>query len=343
MTTPLIKASVLDGFAPFAARKGLEVARLLADCGLRQEDIAEPSAEIPLNAVAGLLHEAAVRSGDPCFGLHWAEAYPVGGSGVLGYLLLNASSVRAAAKAIARYVELHLHPIDIGFHEEDGQGRLAWQFPPEFTAPRTQYASFAMALVVLRLRRHAGPTWHPIGIELEHRALEGRDSVLRVLGPNVRYDSPRNVLHIRETVLERCSDNADRRLFGLIRQLGDRLLAEYRQETDVVAQARRAIVDQLETGDARLKTVAERLGISPAVLQARLADADTNFEALLVETRRGLAESYLRDTELPLTEIALLLGFSELSAFTRAAHRWFGAPPSARRATLRRPDGLRAD
>lgn len=111
----------------------------------------------------------------------------------------------------------------------------------------------------------------------------------------------------------------------------------------MVAQARRAIVDQLETGDARLKTVAERLGISPAVLQARLADADTNFEALLVETRRGLAESYLRDTELPLTEIALLLGFSELSAFTRAAHRWFGAPPSARRATLRRPDGLRAD
>jgi AraC-like DNA-binding protein len=40
-----------------------------------------------------------------------------------------------------------------------------------------------------------------------------------------------------------------------------------------------------------------------------------------------MAEHYIKETALPLTEIAFLLGFSELSAFSRAAKQWFGRTP----------------
>jgi AraC-like DNA-binding protein len=37
---------------------------------------------------------------------------------------------------------------------------------------------------------------------------------------------------------------------------------------------------------------------------------------------------YVAEPHIPLTEIALLLGYSELSAFSRAFHQWAGMSPA---------------
>lgn len=308
---------------------------LLHQAKLTRDDISSAENMISLNAVALVLDAAAKESGDPCLGLHWAEAYPSGATGVIGYLLLNAKSIRAGLKALARYIELHIEPIDATFEERDGVGHLEWRFAPGFTVPRVQYASFVMALTIIRVRKHAGPTWMPMGVELEHRALDCAGEVERIMGPNVRFDQPCNALRIRETVLNRSSPQADTRLFGLIRELGDRLLAERKASADIVQRTAKAVMDLLQAGEASLDEVASEVSLTPRALQSHLADAGTNFETILHDTRQSLAETYLRDTDLPLTEIAFLLGFSELSAFTRAASRWFGVPPRQYRQELR--------
>jgi AraC-like DNA-binding protein len=175
----------------------------------------------------------------------------------------------------------------------------------------------------------------PMGVELEHRELPCREEWIRILGPNVNFDQPCNALRIRASVLERSSNEVDSRLFELIRDLGDRMLAERKAAVDIVQRTRKAIIDQFDDGEATLDEVAASLDMNPRTLQTRLADAGTNFDTVLHETRQNLAEIYLRDTDLPLTEIAFLLGFSELSAFTRAANRWFGVPPRLHRGKLR--------
>jgi AraC-like DNA-binding protein len=48
---------------------------------------------------------------------------------------------------------------------------------------------------------------------------------------------------------------------------------------------------------------------------------------VLDETRRGLAEAYLRDARFSQAEIAYLLGFSDQSNFSRAYRRWTGHSP----------------
>ncbi len=332
---PRGRASLIQGFGAFASRKELDFADLLQKAGIDVADLAEPDNELSLNAIARLLTIASEQSNDPCLGIHWAEAFSPGASGILGYLILNAASVRKAVAAVARYIGLVMTPLEVTFEEEDGIGRLAVRFPSEFTAPRIQFVSFAMALLIIRLRKHAGQNWMPVRVDLEHRVLPCRESVLRVLGPNVHFDMPVSALHIRELVLERGSADADQRLFELIRQLGERMLDEQAPGADIVEATRKAIVKQLESGAVRVRDVAETLGIGASTLQSRLGAADTTYEEVLLSTRRRLSDLYLRDTDLQLTEIAFLLGFSELSAFTRAAQRWYGAPPSHRRAELR--------
>ena len=71
--------------------------------------------------------------------------------------------------------------------------------------------------------------------------------------------------------------------------------------------------------------------MSVRTMHRKLADANHNFRNLLVEVRRDLAELYILDNSLTLTEISLLLGFSEPSSFSRAFKSWTGSAPSEMR------------
>lgn len=334
---PCVNASVFESFEPFVVARGANFDALLKEAGLTREDLADPDRKISLNAAALLMEAAARDLKDPCIGLHWAEHLPEGSSGVLGFLLLNAKSVRGAIKALVRYADLHVDTEEVFFEEDDGIGSLSWRYPVSFTAPRVQISSFMMAVTVIRLRNHAGGAWMPVGVEMEHRTLDCPAEVERILGPNVRFDQPLSTLRIREAVLSRSSPNANPRLFGVIRELGERLLSEHKASASIVQRAAKAIVDLLQEGEVSLEEVSSAMSVTPRSLQAQLGAAQTNFEAVLNETRQNLAATYLRDTDLPLTEIAFLLGFSELSAFTRAANRWFGVPPRQYRVSLRSP------
>ncbi|HML27927.1 MAG TPA: helix-turn-helix domain-containing protein [Hyphomicrobium sp.] len=52
-----------------------------------------------------------------------------------------------------------------------------------------------------------------------------------------------------------------------------------------------------------------------------------------------MALSYVRQRQLSFSEIAFLVGYSELSAFSRAVRRWTGLSPRALRAEVLRNHG----
>jgi AraC-like DNA-binding protein len=81
-------------------------------------------------------------------------------------------------------------------------------------------------------------------------------------------------------------------------------------------------------GDPSLGEVGKRLAVGPRTLQRRLREHGLEFKALVDDTRRRFALTYLRDRGSTLAEIAYLLGYSEVSAFNRAFRRWTGATPS---------------
>jgi AraC-like DNA-binding protein len=181
----------------------------------------------------------------------------------------------------------------------------------------------------------------PLSVELDHRPFECADEVRRILGSRVRFDRPENLLAFDSNTLNRRAAGAQPGLHSLMRQLGDRVLEEQRQEADIVELTRRQIAARLKSGAGGLDTIAGAFGLSARALQGRLKRGGTTFETLVGATRQQLAESYLRDTGLSMTEIAMLLGFSELSAFTRASQRWFSMSPSAYRVAARRQRPMR--
>ena len=93
---------------------------------------------------------------------------------------------------------------------------------------------------------------------------------------------------------------------------------------------RQILAEEMQKGVPALEQVARRLGTGERTLRRRLEENGTSFRALLDETRAELARGYVSDRDLPLCEVAFLLGFSEPSAFYRAFKRWTDTTPRAR-------------
>ena len=88
-----------------------------------------------------------------------------------------------------------------------------------------------------------------------------------------------------------------------------------------------AIVPLLPHGKARAAEIARRLGVSRRTFARRLSLESVTFSEVLENLRSDLAERYLSDEPLSISQIAWLLGYQEVSAFTHAFKRWTGKTP----------------
>lgn len=93
------------------------------------------------------------------------------------------------------------------------------------------------------------------------------------------------------------------------------------------AMVRAQLREQMDRGTVQAEAIARRLHMSRYTLYRRLRRENQSFASVLEEVRRQTAQVYLAGTRIPLSDIALRLGFSEQSAFSRAFRRWTGVSP----------------
>jgi AraC-like DNA-binding protein len=105
-------------------------------------------------------------------------------------------------------------------------------------------------------------------------------------------------------------------------------------EDDIAGQLKRKLADLMARGEANADAACSALRLSRRTLQRRLKAERTSFQKILTEVRAELAINYLRDARLRLMEIAMLLGYSNISSFTTAFKSWYDMPPAQYRQKL---------
>jgi AraC-like DNA-binding protein len=88
----------------------------------------------------------------------------------------------------------------------------------------------------------------------------------------------------------------------------------------------------LPHGKVTVAAIARTLGMSQRTLARGLAARGLTLGKILDELRADLAKRHIRDKDLSISEIAWLVGYQEVSAFTHAFKRWTGRTPTEMRA-----------
>lgn len=324
---PTVAMQFVAGVVQTAAQAGIEQQTILDIAGLTVEELNGCAKQFPLPRYIQLLEEIATLSQDNFFGLHHGLAHKVSDFGALGYILLNSASVGCALNSLIRYFNTWQQATEVTLTLEDDIGWLSYRILDNSIKARRQDAEAAGTTTIAILRTLTRQPWHPKAVWLEHESPLNQLEYERVLNAPLFFNQPINAIAIERELLEQKIPFADLGLLPMLEKHLQMLISQREAGSELIALVTQAIVRSLPTRCPTLAEIAGGLGLSSRTLQRHLGNCNVTFEQLIGETRHQLALIYLQDPKLSLAEVALLLGYSELSAFNHAFRRWRNCTP----------------
>lgn len=329
-----VKASFAASLPRFCARyPRLPIRPLLADVELAPDQLGDPSLWLDVARGVALLESIARRANDAAFGLRFAEQLPWADIDLLGRVVRNAATIGDALAAAARYFGLQSTGAGLALVTGGGETRLVYTIFDPTVAHHPQNTELVFAVLVRALRDALGePGWRPRALIVRHDQPARAHVQADYFGCAIEYAGDTDAVVVTAEDMLRPLARADLGLLPDLVESADRDLAAI--DGDPLGSLRALVGDLLRDGDGTpsIARVAHRARTSARSLQRQLTRHGYTFTDLVADARRALAEHYMRDPARSLTDVALALGYSELSAFSRAFRRWNGTSALAFRA-----------
>jgi len=336
---PTSYIATVIGVAKAMDSYGLDGTAALTEAGIDVAHTPPFDARVPTN----LLHQAIISAPegtfDPLFGLKFAEFVWPGSYHAFGVMITSSTTLRACCQRLRRYYAYINTSDQVAF---DGHGCLRYTETSLGESGNTilesTYHDIGWAATMLKLVRFiASPDYAPEAVSLVIPAPEGYTQQLSdYFGCEIHYDAEQTALCFREEDLDKplAGGNAE------LARHSECLVYDYLKDFvqfGIINRARMSLFELLPRGNFDLDSLAEQMGLPSAQLATELKEAGTNYQQLLADVRRELAEEYIERSELSVNEIAYMLGFSDCSNFARSFRRWMGTSPSEYRENKRSP------
>ena len=334
---PCIRSAALHGFVELALSLGLDPARQITKAGLDPAHLAVPDRWIPAASAAWLLEMSAADSGRDDVGLQLSERRRLATLGPLSVVLREEPDLRSALLLLIRYEYSYSEAIALDLSEGDGLATMRVSMRFGEPAPTRQALELAVGALVGLIRTVTGPGWEAHEVCFSLPAPTRVDSRRRLLGPGLRYEHDFTGLVFRAGDLDDGNVLADPLMAPYLPQLL-RAVPPPRART-VVDQVRELVETLLPVGRSSMRQVARGLGVTTRTLRRRLESEEESYSSIVDDVRTSLAERYLANDRLSLTDISYQLGFAAPSAFSRWFRDRFGVSPTEwrRAAAVPRP------
>ncbi len=279
--------------------------------------------------VSAVLDAAARALGQAHVGLTLGTRAEASRLGPAGLALLSGQSIEQCLHAHAKTMPAMQTHLRIALRVDAGEAVWAHRFEGEPVGASRILCEGAASFHLQFMRQLLGHDWAPSRVVFPH-ACRGRLSDYEEhFGAPVVFgegDESRIVFDAR-ALRQRIVLPA--KPTGPVAADPERELVSFRLRDLALLQAVRAVVTaHLPQKPVKLDVCARILGVSPRTLQRRLDDSGVTFETLVDGVRHDLAIDSLRRGDM-VTEVAMALGYSDTSHFTRAFRRWTGLTPTA--------------
>lgn len=315
----LIRSASLNGYAELVMSLGRDPYAFLRDVGLSARLLENPETLIPSRAVRELLDNTAQATGAEDFALRLAARRTFSNLGPISLVLREEPTPRQALDTLCRYLKL-LNTALITRIDDTGQTVVIREdlLPTSALAAR-QSMELAIAVMFRILRELIGPQWRPLQVCFTHRAPLDVVPYRVFFGRSPMFNQEFNglVCAAADLQIPRTADNPGAARFA--RDYLDDALQRRGEGTG--ASCRELIVALLPGGRCTAQQVARHLSMDRRTLHRHLGAEGLTFSALLDQVRSELVVRHLRDSDRPLCEVAVLLGFAAPSSFSH----WFRA------------------
>jgi len=325
-----IMSSAANGIDTIVRNLGSDPFRLMARHQLLPDERGLRRSSIPLKQYTALLEEAADLTGEDHFGLLFGREFSMTELGPNGYLLVHSPTV---GEALARFAD-HFADLQEGSHVRlDLCGdlvRVSYRIDDPRVKLRRQDAEFTIMTIHNFFRSIFGRKWQLDRVDFTHAPVSNQRQHNQLLETAVEFRKTHNAIYLQRSLLDLELPSHDPFLL--------RHLEDYFRERQASLDARHRLTKRISLyvelelekgGEPRLGDVAEAVGMSVRSMHRRLAEEGASFRNILLDCRLNAAKEMLRDTDIPLIELGIEMGYSDATAFSRAFRKKIGISPQA--------------
>jgi AraC-like DNA-binding protein len=323
--------SATGGIARLACAKlqacGKDVTGILIRSGLLLEEINDPVSRLEARAQVKLLELAAQELGDELFGFHLAQRFDVREIGLVYYVMASSDQLVEALHNAERYSKIVNEGVRLRVTPDEG-ATVSLDYVDFDRRLDRQHIEFWLVTLLRICREITDSRLAPRRLKVRHDRPESPAAFKSFFGVDVEFGADADEIILSTQVATLPAARRDNYLNNLLRRYAEEALASRpARRASLRFEIERILPELLPHGKASATEVARRLGTSSRSLSRKLHDGGVPFAEILDELRRALAEHYLAERELSVSEIAWLLGYQEVSSLTHAFKRWTGVTP----------------
>jgi AraC-like DNA-binding protein len=309
-----------------AKKAGIDVGPMLKTVGISSHQIANTEERIKVRDQIQFVNTVAGALQDEFFGFHLAQMVDLRELGLLYYVSASSNTLSEALRRASRYSRIVNEGLSLNYLEV-GDVKLTFRYFGVGRHHDRQQVEWFMALVIRLCRHLTGVQIVPTCVKLMHRR-SSYSELAESFGYRIEFGADDDELAWQPATGKLPIVGADHHLNRLlVRYCEEALSRRPSSHGSLRASVENEIVPLLPHGRARTGEIARRLGLSQRTLTRGLAAEGLTFSVVLESLRGDLARRYLAEKELSVSQIAWLLGYREVSAFTHAFKRWAGQTP----------------
>lgn len=245
------------------------------------------------------------------------------------FAALCSANLADALERIATYVRL-IAPMSIKVERGPVQTTISIAFLGDGQPPPAVFLAFKMVFFLQLGRLATRSAIQPLRVGWPAALAAGREASTYAAFFGVPVNaSPVATLVLSTADAERPFLTENHKMWRFFEPSLRQRLADLDRTAGMAERVRGTLLETLPAGEASMRAVCRRLGVSSRTLQRRLRDEGTTFQQTLDTLRDSLARHYLRNTALSGAEISFLLGFEDANSFARAFQAWTGKTPQA--------------
>ena len=317
-----------------ARSAGVALEPLLDASGLTLQQMQDPRIRIPVRSQITFLKAVADAVDDDYLGFHLAQQFDARQVGLLYYVMASSDNLTDALQRGARYSTIVnegiAHTCTTG-----GDVSMMLRYVGVSRHLDQHQIEFWMTALLRICRELTGLRLFPSALRLAHLRKPASAEFSEFFGDGIAFGAADDEMRFTKAAGDLPVVGADTHLNSvLVKYCEEALSQKPGSRGSFRANVENTIVPLLPHGRAQAAEVARQLGVSQTTFARRLASERLTFTGVLESLRFDLANRYLAEETLSISEIAWLLGYREVSAFSHAFKRWTGSTPRMVRAQL---------
>jgi AraC-like DNA-binding protein len=310
---------------------GGSVESICSELGMSMDDITGPPRTIFAGDAIRLLNYCAKVLDVEDFGLRLSTLQSMAVLGPVWPLLQNAQTVRDLLIDLERYFVLFTQAMYVKCENINKDIRLTFGISGTHRTKDKHVVEHGLGLLCREIRTLANaPNWHPKIVQLRFSKPQNMNIYHRVFGPNVYFNQDINAIFFDDHFLASKIEGANPSHREIIQPLIEE--CRLKQSVSVIREVEILIRNNLPTEPCTLSSIALKMSMSERTLQRNLDGSNVTFSSLLGRVRKDIALNYLRQSDLSVLQISEILGYKNLSTFSRSFKRLTGKSPRQIRA-----------